>query len=129
MYYDLDILEELSKELGFPSSRSAPDALEVAILEGVSLEFHNLRDAEDTLAGFSGTQWHFHGKIMLMTGDATYVELDELEILQGIKSGAVLVAEQYLNGTLNDRWLAHKDEKVDVQYIAPGEEIRFRRLA
>jgi hypothetical protein len=130
MFYDLDTLGEFSGELGFPSSRSSPDALEIAILDGITLEFHNLRgDAEDTLIGFSGTPWHTHGKLTLMTGDRTYVELDELDILQGIKSGAILIAEQYRNGTLSDRWLAHKDEKVDIQYIEPGEEVRIRRLA
>jgi len=129
MYYDLDSLEELSAELGFRTSKPSADVLEIALLEGVTLEFHNLRDAEDTMVGFSGGQWHSHGKLMLMSGDKTYVELDEFDILDRIKSGAVLIAERYLNGTLTDRWLAHKDEKVDVEYIEPGEEICIRRLA
>jgi len=128
MYYDLDSLEELSAELGFRTSRSSPNLLEIALLEGVTLEFHNWRDAEDTMVGFSGGQWHSHGNLQLMTGDKTYVELDELDILDGIKSGWLLIAERYLNGNLKDRWLAHKDEKVDVACIEPGEEVRIRRL-
>lgn len=128
MYYDLDTLEEFCGELDFPSCRSSPDVLEITIFEGTVLEFHNLRDEQDTAAGFGGTPWHFHGKLMLMTGDSTYVELDELDILQGLRSGSVLVVEQNFDGTLNDRWLAHKGKDLNFQYIEPGEELRVRRL-
>ena len=132
-FYDLDTLEEFSKELDFPSRRSSPDALEIEIFEDVFLQFCNLRDAEDNqdrLAGFVGTGWHFHGILSLLVHDddgQAHVKLDERDVLKGIKSGAILVTEEYLHGTLNDRWLTHKDEKVDFQYMI-GQEIRFRRL-
>lgn len=128
MYYDLDIIEEHCEELGFPSRRASSDSVNVQIREGVTLEFHNLRDTEDTLVGFSGTPFHFHGKATLNTGDSTYVELDELDVLKGIRSGEILIVEQHINGSLNDRWIAHKHEKIDVKYIEPGEEMRIYRL-
>ena len=55
MYYDLDTLGSLSEELGFTSRKTSPDVLEVIIFDGVVLEFHNLRDSQDTLVGFNGT--------------------------------------------------------------------------
>ena len=88
----------------------------------------NLPDEEDTLIGFKGTPWHTHGKLMLMLGDKSYDEFDEVSILRGIKSSDILINERYLNNTLDDRWLVHKNEKVDVQYLQPGEEIRIRRM-
>ena len=129
MQYDLDILEEYCQELGFSSNRSSPDSLEIKLIDGVVLEFHNLRDPEDTLIGFSGTPWHCHGNLMLNTRESTYVELDELDLLKGIKSGKLLIFDQYRSGSLHDRWIAHKDEKMDVQHIEPGEEIHIRSLA
>jgi hypothetical protein len=128
MYYDLDMLEEYCEELGFSSIRPSPDSLKVKILEGIDLEFHNLRDTEDTLAGFNGTPSHWHGRAMLEIGDARYVELDELDLVKGLRSGDIVIVERYLKGALKDRWIAHKEEKLDVQYIEPGEEVRVHRL-
>lgn len=128
MYYDLDLLEEYCEELGFSSVRPSPDSLKVKILEGIDLEFHNLRDAEDMIAGFNGMPSHWHGHAILNIRDAMYVELDELDIVKGLRCGDVVIVEQYLKGDLKDRWIAHKDEKLDVQYIEPGEEVRIRRL-
>lgn len=126
MFYDLDTLEENCRELGFSVSRSTLDALYVEVLEGVILEFSNLRESEDSYVGFQGTPWHSHDRLMLMTGNVTSVELDELDLIQAIKSGAVLIVEEYLGDALKDRWIVHKGEKMDVQHMKPGEEIRIR---
>ena len=79
--------------------------------------------------GFKGTSWHSHGKLTLMLNETAYTELDELDILQGLKAGDLLILEQYRDQTLHERWLAHKKEKIDVQYIQANEEIRIRRVA
>ena len=129
VFYDLTTLEEFSRELGFSSSFAAPDELEVSITESVALVFQNLPDEEDTIIGFKGTPWHSHGKLMLMLDKASCVELDELDILQGIKNGDIVIGERYLNNMIEDRWLAHNKEPVDVRYIQAGEEIRIWRLA
>ena len=129
MYYDLPTLDDFARELGFPSSFVDPDRLEVSITEAVVLVFQNLPDEEDTILGFKGTPWHSHGKLMLMLDEASCVEFDELDILQGIKDGDIVVGERYLNTMIQDRWLAHKKEAVDVRYIEAGEEIRTWRLA
>jgi hypothetical protein len=131
-YYDLETLEALSHELNFVCSRissETSDVLEISLSEQIILEFHNLHAQEDTVMGFKGTSWHSHGKLMLMRDEAAYAELDELDILQGLKAGDLLILEQYLDHTLHDRWLAHKKDKIDVQYIQANEEIRIRRTA
>jgi hypothetical protein len=66
---------------------------------------------------------------MLMLDEASYVELDEVDIIQGINDCEILTFERYMSGALVDRRLAHKQEKVDVQFIRPGEEMQIRRLA
>ncbi len=129
MYYDLDILEELSHELGFASNRISSDNLEITLVDDIVLVYRNLRDEEDTVSGIKGTPSHTHGKLILMTGDSTYIELDELDVLQGINNGDILINERYINKELSDRWLSHKKEKMDLKYIQPGEELRIRRLA
>ncbi len=128
MYYDLDTVQELCGEVGFSCSRLQPDELEVTIELGVSLVFQNFRDEEDTLIGFRGTPWHAHGTLTLMRRDGSYAAFDELDIIQGLRDGNLVLLEMYLNGELRDRWIIHKEERVDVQDITPSEEIRVRRL-
>jgi hypothetical protein len=101
----------------------------VSITEAVVLVFQNLPDEEDTVIGFKGTPWHSHGKLMLMLDEASCVELDELDVLQGIKDWDIVIGERYLNGMIEDRWLAHKKEAIDIRYIEAGEEIRIWRPA
>jgi hypothetical protein len=129
MYYELDELDELCREIGFTSSRTSSDVLEVSIVDDAVLLFQNLRDEEDTAIGFKGTAWHSHDKLFLMLDKSQYCEVDVFEILKGLKSGDILIIERYKNNVLDDRWLAHKNENVDVQYIEPGAEMRVRRLA
>ncbi len=129
IYYDLETLEAFSCELGFTPSRTSSDDLEVLLRDGVTLVFRNLRGEEDTLVGFKGTPWHSHGKLMLMFDDASYAEFDELDILQGLKNGDIMIGEQYLNHALEDRWLVHQQEKVDIRHMQPGEEMRIWRMA
>ncbi|MEZ4712687.1 MAG: hypothetical protein R3A44_36205 [Caldilineaceae bacterium] len=127
MYYDLDALMELSDELGFNPCRMSHDVLEVIISDGIILCFENLRDKEDTMFGFKGTSWHSHGKLVLMVDNISFVELDELDILMGLKNGDLLIIERYLNERLEDRWLSHQRHAVNVEYMQIGEEIRIRR--
>jgi hypothetical protein len=48
--------------------------------------------------------------------------------LSALKSGEVVIVEQFLNSTLEDRWMQHKLEPLDLRYIAEGEELRVHRL-
>jgi len=129
MYYDLNTLGELSRELGFPSLVGRSQDLQVSISAGVVLVFQNLPDKEDTIIGFEGTPWHSHGTLILAVGDASYAEFDELDILQGIDNGDIAIGERYLNNVLEDRWLMHRNEAVDVSFIQAGEEVRIWRRA
>ncbi len=129
MYYDLDTLEELSNELGFITTRISIDTLEVKIYNDIVLVFSNLPDEDDTLMGFKGTPWHGHYKMTFMTSKGAYVEFDELDIVQRIKDGDLLINEMYIYNELKDRWLSHKEEGVDLKYMEPGEEIRIHRVA
>jgi hypothetical protein len=126
MKYRLDELAKLAGECGFESQRVDAGRLEVTIQDGCILEFCNVLD--DTLVGFEGTPWHSHGIVQFCTGEATYVECDELAILIGIASGELVVVSQFLDGLVSDRWLAHRHEPLDLKYMKHGEEIRVLRL-
>ena len=65
---------------------------------------------------------------MLMTSESTCIELNEREIIQGMLSGEIVILSRYLSNKLEDRRLAHKAEKIDVKYIAPGETMHIERL-
>jgi hypothetical protein len=128
MSFDLEEFYNHSVELGFEADRSLQETLAVTLMPGVVLEFVNLVDESDTLIGFRDTPWHTHDTVMLMVGKTEYLELSEYELLWGLKSGDVLIVERYLDATLDDRWVAHKLEPLDLKYIEPGEELRILRL-
>jgi hypothetical protein len=126
MRYRLDELAALASELGLESRRVDANRLDV-ILQGAVLAFCNLPE-DDTLVGFDGTPWHAHGVVLFGTGNATQIECDELDILIGLGSGDLLVLSRFLDGELRDRWIAHRDEPLDLHYMEVGEEIRVFRL-
>jgi len=126
--YRLDELAKLASEQGLEWRRVDDNRLDVTVTPDAVLAFCNLVEENDTLVGFDGTPWHSHGVVQFMTGASTYIECDELDILIGLGSGDLIIVTQYLCGELKDRWLAHKDEPLDLQYIEAGEELRAIRL-
>jgi hypothetical protein len=124
--YRLDELAELAAELELESRRIDAGRLAI-VLQEAALVFRNLPDG-DTLVGFDGTPWHSHGTVLFSTGDATGIECDELDLFARLGAGELVIISQLVDGELRDRWIAHRDEPLDVRYIQPGEEIRVFRL-
>lgn len=122
--YRLQELAALARELNFPTRRVHLHQLDVTIGDGCILTFSNLPAENDTLVGFDGTPWHSHGLVQFLTGDATYIDCDELAILVGLGTGELVIVSQVFDGQLRDRWIAHRNERLDVRHIQPGEELR-----
>jgi hypothetical protein len=57
------------------------------------------------------------------------MEFDELDVLEAIKSGDILLVERGVDSSPENRSLIHRKEKRDHRYMQPGEEERVRRLA
>mgnify|MGYP001549565463 CR=1 FL=1 len=129
MKYRLNKIAELCSENNLKTDLTNQNRIDVTLFEDCILSFVNLEDEDDTLVGFDGTPWHSHGVVQFMTGARTYIECDELDIVIGLVSGELLVIERYLKSNLEDRWIAHKNEPLDLKYIEAGEEIKICRLA
>ena len=129
MEYCLDKIAELCSEYGFKTNIPDKNRIDVSVCKDCVLSFLNLVNENDTLVGFDGTPWHSHDIVQFMTGSNTYIECDELEIIIGLISGELLIVSQYLNSALTDRWIMHKDEPLELKYIAAGEELKICRLA
>lgn len=127
--YRLDELAKLASEIGLESRRADDNRLDVMLPDAAVLAFYNLVDEDDTLVGFENTPWHAHGIVLFMTGPNTCVECDELDILIGLASGDLVVVTRYRRGVLEDRWIAHKDEPLELNDMEPGEELRASRLS
>ena len=127
MLYRLDELATLAAELGFETRRFDSERLDVIIDDAV-LAFCNLPSDADSRVGFDGTPWHAHDRVHFMTGQDTYLECDELEILVGLRSGELLIVSEFVGGVLRDRWITHRDEPLELRYIEPGDELRVRRV-
>jgi hypothetical protein len=129
MEYRLNKIAELCSEHGIQTDVPDKNRIDVKISDDCVLSFLNLVDEEDTLVGFDGTPWHSHGIVQFITGSNTYIECDELDIIIGLVSGELLIVSQYVKSELNDRWIMHKAEPLDLKYIEPGEELKVLRLA
>ena len=127
--YDFKLIEATCLKQGLSFNRISENEIEVTIAPKMVLLIANEDDGTDTSVGFRDVPSHWHGSLTLVTGESTYVEYDPSEVLVGLTSGHVIVVTQYLKGQLQDRWLAHRDEKMDVRYMEPEEELRIYRAA
>ncbi len=133
MAYRLDELARLAAELGFGCSRPDPNRVDVRLTPDIVLCFLNLVGEDDvegdhTLIGFEGTPWHAHGTLEFLEGTAAELTCDELEVLVGLTTGDLVVVSRYRESALEDRWLEHRRAALELEYLAPGEELRVLRL-
>ena len=129
MSYDLHAIEHACLQHRIPFRWRDDCEVEVDLARFGTLVFANTDGGSDTYLGFRELPWHSHGKLILMTGDATSLEYDPEELIDALASGEVLVISQYVQGELRDRWLTHRDEKLDLRYIQSEEELRVCRIA
>lgn len=121
--YNLHSVHETCVLHALPSRFVTPLELEVAIYPDAILVFANVDEENDTYLGFRDTPWHSHGKFLLMTGESTYLQYDPTELVIAIAKGDVLIVSQPIGNRLKDRWLMHKEERLDLQYIEPDETL------
>ncbi|MBV1872531.1 MAG: hypothetical protein KUG83_08295 [Gammaproteobacteria bacterium] len=129
MIYDLKLIAELSKELGFNKVKSTEDLVEIEIFENASLVFQNIDGGTDSLVGFRDAPSHSHGDMMFSGPEGRYIEMPYVDIISEIRKGKVLVCELHNSGILKDRFLVHKDLVDEFKYMEPGDEIRVRQCA
>jgi hypothetical protein len=124
MRYRLDELSALASELGLETRRVDSTRLDV-LIDGASLSFCNSPDDAEGLVGFDDVPWHSHGIVQFLTGESTYIDCDELDILMGLGSGDLLVVTQFVDGVLRDRWIVHRKEPFELRHVEAGEELRI----
>ena len=94
MLYDLDLIEQLCREIGLIARADADFSVEVDLGRDAVLCFQNAEREEDCLIGFLGTPWHMHHNLMFVGARGNYGELDYLDLLTGLKEGRALVCER-----------------------------------
>jgi hypothetical protein len=129
MSYDLHAIEQACVQHDLPFRWCDESEIEVDIVPTGTLVFANTDAGADTYLGFRGIPWHSYAELILMTGDATYLEYAPEQLITALVTGEVLVVSQYHRGELKDRWLVHRDEKLAVRYIETDEEVRVCRIA
>ena len=122
MLYDLDEIERTCLEYGLRFLRTNESELEVEIIPSVRILFANHRELEeDTYLGFVDTPWHSHGKLMLMTSEDTFLEYSPVDLIHALMKKEILIISEHLDGKVNDRWLHHRLDKIDVKDLGNGE--------
>lgn len=137
--YDLELLHEQCNEVGLSSKLSAPDTLTIRLTDDVTLRFTNNVTThfsngpsvnDDTIIDLGDdTPWHTHGhEFQFNDPRGYYVSMDYLDLVAGIASGEILIAELWNKGDLKERWLIHKDYNDEFDYLEADSEIRVRRV-
>jgi hypothetical protein len=129
MRYDVNLIHELCREIGLSSRMSDDQGVEIDLGRGAVLCFENNENDDDCLMGFSDTPWHTHGHIMFADAQGSFVELEYLDVLVGLKDGHVLVCERMVSDHVADRWLIHHKYNDEFRYMEQGEQIVVRRAA
>jgi hypothetical protein len=127
MRYELDLVNQLSREIGLPVRMGTDRRVEIDLGRGAVLCFQNAEREEDCLIGFLGMPWHTHHNLMFADARGNYIELDYLNLLTGLKEGRVLVCEREVEGRTVDRWLVHSEYIDEFKYLEEGERIIVRR--
>lgn len=127
MPYDILAIEDFCRSKGLRIERSSPEEIRVRFSENVALCIANTEAGTDTYLGFSDHTWHTHGEAMIMTGTDTYIELDPVGVLEGLRVGELLIGSRYQHGDLKERWIFHRKERQDFQYFEAGESITVQR--
>lgn len=127
MPYNLTEIEGYCHSEGFRFERTSPDEVRVHVCQDSPLCFANIEDDTDTYLGFIDSPWHSHEDLILMTGPDTSAEFGPIEILAGLKSGDLLIATRYVADKFQDRWIIHRKEPQDFQYMEAGESICIQR--
>lgn len=129
MLYEITLIDELCREIGLRSVVADSNQVSIEVEDNVVLNFLNIEDEDDCVAGFDGTPWHIHGGIEFASRNGRYVELEYLDILSGLADGTVLICDRWITGELKDRWLVHKDFVNEFEYMECGEELRIRMIS
>jgi hypothetical protein len=131
MLYDLELINQLSQEIGFSTVIQSAMLVKIQLSPDMALCFQNSEKDEDCLVGFEGTSWHTHNDFMFSNAQGMFVELNYLDIISGLNDGQVLVCERLSSGKLADRWLIHRDYNDfndEFKYMSAGEELKVIRV-
>ena len=127
MRYDLDLVNQLCREIGLPARMDTNSRVEIDLGRGAVLCFENEEREEDCLIGFLGMAWHTHDDLTFVDARGNYINLDYLNLLTGLKEGRVLVCEREMQGRTLDRWPVHSEYNDEFKYLEEGERIIVRR--
>ena len=130
MPYDLELIHELCQEIGLHSVARSSEELAIELEDEVVLLIVNSANENDCLITFDGNdKWHTHDDFMFSDAHGYNTEMTYFDVIAGIPTGEILVAELWKNGRLDDRWLVHRDFVDEFRYMDEGDEIRVRRIS
>lgn len=127
MRYDLDLVNQLCREIGLMVQMDTADRVEIDLGRNAVLCFQSAEREDDCLIGFLGMPWHVHGNLIFVDARGNYIELDYLNLLTGLKDGRVLIHEREVKGRTENLWLVHSDYNDEFKYLEEDERIIVRR--
>ncbi|QQO12741.1 hypothetical protein JJB99_25295 [Bradyrhizobium diazoefficiens] len=127
MHYDLDLVNQLCREIGLIVRLDTADRIEINLGRNAVLYFQNAEREDDCVIGFLGVPWHVHDNLIFADARGNYIELDYLNLLTGLKDGRVLIREREVKGRTEDLWVVHSDYNDEFKYLEEDERIIVRR--
>jgi len=137
--YDLDLVHEQCKEVGLKSEFENSDLLVIHLTDDIKLRFENNITThqsngsvieDDSLVDLGDdSDWHTHvHDFEFVDPRGHYVSMHYLDLIVGIASGEILIAELWNKDRLKERWPIHRDYNNEFDYLEKDDEIRVRRI-
>ena len=126
MEYDLDFMLEFSNEQGLKARRASEKEISIQLQDGILLSFYNSGTEDGCMMGFPDMAWHVHDNIMFSRKDGHYIELDYLEVIEGLAKRKVLIMEELKAGKVVERSLVHAEYFDECWEMQNDEEFRVK---
>jgi hypothetical protein len=127
MRFDLDLVAQLSHEVGLWACTISDQRVDVDLGHGTILTFQNDERDEHCLFGILDSPWHVHDKLMSADPRGYHVELDYLDVLTGLAEGRILICEQQSDGKTLEISLIHSEYNDEFRHLAENERLIVRR--
>lgn len=137
--YDLDLVHEQCREVGLKSEFENTDLLVIHLTDDIKLRFENNVTThqfgrpsieDDSLIDLGDdSDWHTRVQDFEFADPrGHYVSVHYLDLVAGIASGEILIAEMWNRNRLKERWPIHRDYNDEFDYLEKDDEVRVRRV-
>jgi len=127
MKYDFEFINSFLNANRIDYIMESERKMRIVFSDGIEMFFINDIEESSSRVHF-GFGWHNHDEFIFSNSRGDYVEIDYIELLDGLMTGSILICSHYTGNTLVDRFPVYRENFEIDKYIKEDEEFRIKRL-